>query len=165
MSSLKLRSVNPTSLIQMLQRDLVILDIIMPHLNGLEVLERLYTMDLQPFPHIIAISPIREDKMTQRALALGAEHYIVKPFELDTFIKIIRQMFLSKSMKIATIDTLLNIYSISNSLEKDYDKEQELISISLLKYYHNNIVNNPYNKYRDSIYRLKCLFYPLLDLH
>ncbi|SES70596.1 two-component system, response regulator, stage 0 sporulation protein A [Natronincola peptidivorans] len=72
--------------------DLVILDIIMPHLDGLGVLERLNKMNLQKFPKIIILSAVGQDKITQRAINLGADYYVIKPFDFEVFIDRIRQM-------------------------------------------------------------------------
>ena len=73
--------------------DLVVLDIIMPHLDGLGVLERLNSMDLDKFPRIVVLSAVGQDKITQRAITLGADYYVVKPFDMDIFTKRIRDMF------------------------------------------------------------------------
>lgn len=72
--------------------DIVVLDIIMPHLDGLGVLEKLNTIDLDKMPNIIVLSAVGQDKITQRALALGADYYIVKPFDMQIFVKRIRQL-------------------------------------------------------------------------
>ena len=79
-------------LIEEKKPDLVILDIIMPILDGLGVLERLNTMDLNPLPHIIVSSAVGHDKITQRALSLGADYYVLKPFDMEVLIKRIREM-------------------------------------------------------------------------
>ena len=73
--------------------DLVILDIIMPHLDGLGVLEKLNTMDLENTPRIIILSAVGQDKITQQAITLGADYYTVKPFDMEVFTKRIREMF------------------------------------------------------------------------
>jgi two-component system response regulator (stage 0 sporulation protein A) len=73
--------------------DLIVLDIIMPHLDGLGVLERLNAMDLDPKPRIIVLSAVGQDKITQRAITLGADYYVIKPFDMDVFTKRIRQLF------------------------------------------------------------------------
>ena len=80
-------------LIEEKKPDLVVLDIIMPHLDGLGVLERLNTMNMEPMPRIIVLSAVGQDKITQRAITLGADYYVVKPFDMDVFTKRIRQMF------------------------------------------------------------------------
>ena len=80
-------------LIQEKKPDLVVLDIIMPRLDGLGVLERLNAMNLNPMPRIIVLSAVGQDRITQSALALGADYYVIKPFDLEVFAKRIRQMF------------------------------------------------------------------------
>ncbi|EOD00468.1 sporulation transcription factor Spo0A [Caldisalinibacter kiritimatiensis] len=72
--------------------DVLVLDIIMPHLDGLGVLEKLNTMELDKFPKIIVLSAVGQDKITQRAIKLGADYYVVKPFDFEVFIKRIRQL-------------------------------------------------------------------------
>ena len=79
-------------LIKEKQPDLVVLDIIMPHLDGLGVLEMLNTMDLDPMPRIIVLSAVSHDKITQRAISLGADYYVLKPFDMEVFIKRIREI-------------------------------------------------------------------------
>lgn len=74
------------------QPDLVILDIIMPHLDGLGVIERLNTMTLEKMPKIIILSAVGQDKITQRAINLGADYYVVKPFDFNVFINRIREL-------------------------------------------------------------------------
>jgi len=72
--------------------DLVILDIIMPHLDGLGVLEKVNVMNLSKFPKFIILSAVGQDKITQRAISLGADYYVIKPFDFEIFIERIRQM-------------------------------------------------------------------------
>jgi len=73
--------------------DVVILDIIMPHLDGLGVLERLNAMQMEKMPKVIMLSAVGQDKITQKALTLGAEYYVVKPFDMEVFSKRIRECF------------------------------------------------------------------------
>ena len=72
--------------------DLVILDIVMPILDGLGVLEMLKEMNLKPKPYMIVLSGIGNDNITQKAISLGADYYVVKPFDMKLLIKRIRQM-------------------------------------------------------------------------
>ena len=80
-------------LIQERKPDLVILDIIMPHLDGLGVLEQLNTMAIDKIPRVIVLSAVGQDKITQQAITLGADYYVVKPFDMDIFTRRIREMF------------------------------------------------------------------------
>lgn len=70
--------------------DVVVLDIIMPHLDGLGVMEKLGNINKRP--RVIILTSFGQENMTQRAVQLGADYYILKPFDLDTLSKRIRQL-------------------------------------------------------------------------
>jgi len=74
------------------QPDVLVLDIIMPHMDGLGVLEKLSQESMDNIPKIIILSAVGQDKITQRAIALGADYYIVKPFDLEVFVKRIKEL-------------------------------------------------------------------------
>ena len=80
------------SMIDKIKPDVVILDIIMPHLDGLGVLEKLRDLETNERPKIIMLSAVGQDKITQKAIALGADYYIVKHFDMDTFVMRIREL-------------------------------------------------------------------------
>lgn len=79
-------------MITSLQPDVAILDIIMPHLDGLGVLEKINTSSMSNKPMFIMLSAVGQDKITQRAMNLGAEYYVVKPFDMDVLISRVRQL-------------------------------------------------------------------------
>ena len=79
-------------LITKLQPDVAIIDVIMPHLDGLGVLEKLNNTSLPFKPIYIMLSAVGQDKITQSAMALGAEYYIVKPFDMEVLVERIRQL-------------------------------------------------------------------------
>ncbi|HBF7577201.1 TPA: sporulation transcription factor Spo0A [Clostridioides difficile] len=79
-------------LVKKTQPDLLILDVIMPHLDGLGVIKKLNTMDIPKMPKIIVLSAVGQDKITQSAINLGADYYIVKPFDFVVFINRIREL-------------------------------------------------------------------------
>lgn len=72
--------------------DVMILDIIMPHLDGLGVLEKLRDMNLPSMPKIIMLTAFGQENITQRAVQLGASYYILKPFDMDVLANRIRQL-------------------------------------------------------------------------
>lgn len=78
--------------------DILILDIIMPHLDGLGVLERLKDMHLEPHPKIIMLTAFGQENITQKAVQLGAAYYILKPFDLEVLINRIRQLVLNTNI-------------------------------------------------------------------
>lgn len=67
--------------------DVAILDVIMPHLDGLGVLELINSTPLEKVPLCIMLSAVGQDKITQKAIGLGAEYYVVKPFDIDVLMK------------------------------------------------------------------------------
>ncbi|MEI7024650.1 sporulation transcription factor Spo0A [Paenibacillus sp. y28] len=72
--------------------DVLILDIIMPHLDGLGVLEKLREMNLTPQPKIIMLTAFGQENITQKAVQLGAAYYILKPFDMEALTNRIRQL-------------------------------------------------------------------------
>lgn len=80
------------NLIDALKPDVVILDIIMPHMDGIAVLEKYHKVQTSEKPMFIILSAVGQDKITQQAVSLGAEYYIVKPFDLEILVERIRQL-------------------------------------------------------------------------
>ncbi|MFZ5814089.1 MAG: sporulation transcription factor Spo0A [Bacillota bacterium] len=73
--------------------DVLILDIIMPHLDGIGVLEQLTRMiDLPKRPKIIMLTAFGQENITQKVLEMGADYYVLKPFSLDVLGTRIRQL-------------------------------------------------------------------------
>ena len=73
--------------------DIAILDVIMPHLDGIGVLEKINNSnDLNKKPICIMLSAVGQDKITGKAIALGAEYYVVKPFDIELLIQRIRDI-------------------------------------------------------------------------
>ena len=72
--------------------DVVLLDVIMPHLDGIGVLEKLNMIKMNKKPICIMLSAVGQDKITRRAVELGAEYYVVKPFDIELLITRIREL-------------------------------------------------------------------------
>lgn len=66
-----------------LEPDLVLLDIYLPDMTGIEVLHRLRSSGRHV--DVIAITAAREVDTVREAMAGGVLHYLVKPFSLRTF--------------------------------------------------------------------------------
>jgi two-component system CitB family response regulator len=64
--------------------DLVLLDIHLPEMSGIEVLHRIRALP-GPSVDVIAITAAREMETVRGAMAGGVVHYLVKPFALKTF--------------------------------------------------------------------------------
>lgn len=72
--------------------DVVLLDIVMPKLDGLGVLDKVnHDLTIKKHPSFIIISAIGNEKITEEAFLSGTNYYIMKPFDNDMVIKQIKQ--------------------------------------------------------------------------
>lgn len=71
--------------------DIVILDIIMPHLDGIGVLEKINEAVFKR-PKIIMLTAFGQENITQRVVELGADYYVLKPFNMEVLVSRIRQL-------------------------------------------------------------------------
>ena len=73
--------------------DVVLLDIIMPKIDGLGVIEKIKKgASDEKTPEFIVISGIGQDVVTENAFELGAAYYILKPFENEVVLSRIRKL-------------------------------------------------------------------------
>ena len=79
-------------MIPSLMPDVVLMDVIMPHLDGIGVLEKLNMIKMNKRPICIMLSAVGQDKITRKAVELGAEYYVVKPFDIELLITRIREL-------------------------------------------------------------------------
>ena len=75
-----------------LMPDVVLLDVIMPHLDGIGVLEKVTAANMKKHPICIMLSAVGQEKITQRALELGAEYYAIKPFDINVLLQRIKEI-------------------------------------------------------------------------
>ncbi|MBM7604580.1 two-component system response regulator (stage 0 sporulation protein A) [Metabacillus crassostreae] len=71
--------------------DVLVLDIIMPHLDGLGVLEKIRQID-RPQPNVIMLTAFGQEDVTKKAVDLGAAYFILKPFDMEGLASHIRQV-------------------------------------------------------------------------
>lgn len=72
--------------------DVLVLDIIMPHLDGIGVLETLAERPPAKRPKVIMLTAFGQETITQKVVDLGADYYILKPFNLEVLVNRIRQL-------------------------------------------------------------------------
>jgi two-component system response regulator len=71
---------------------LILLDLKMPKVSGLEVLEGLMSSkSIRTIP-VVVLTSSREDPDIEKAYSLGANSYIVKPVDFDNFSKVVNQL-------------------------------------------------------------------------
>ena len=94
--------------------DLILLDIMLPSMNGIEVLRKLRHCSEVPVIMLTAKDDIMDKVM---GLDMGADDYITKPFAIEELLARIRVIFKKKSLKIVNS----NILEL-NELKIDLDK-------------------------------------------
>ncbi|HHW00136.1 MAG TPA: sporulation transcription factor Spo0A [Clostridiaceae bacterium] len=114
--------------------DVVILDIIMPNLDGIGVLENVSEMQLKPKPIFIVLSALNQDGLIQKTISLGADYYIVKPFDLNVLISRIRQIYSEKRKIFPVYSGIVSEgFSQDNNEQMTVAKKLEIDIAKLLK--------------------------------
>lgn len=72
--------------ISILKPDCIISDLIMPRLNGIELFEKIQTVNNIKQPKFIIVSVRQYDFDKRRALEAGIDGYIYKPIDINTFV-------------------------------------------------------------------------------
>ncbi len=133
--------------------DLVLLDIIMPKLTGLQVLEQLYDCKYTDLPKIIMLTTISDSKILKACFDYGATDYIKKPFEEMDFISRInstlREIANEKKLKQTAMlleDQNMKLVSVNEALqETQYHlvQKEKLVAIGELAAGIAHEINNP----------------------
>ncbi|MGM0502637.1 MAG: sporulation transcription factor Spo0A [Bacillota bacterium] len=72
--------------------DVLVLDVIMPQLDGIGVLEEIQEKDIGKQFKVIMLTAFGQEDLTQQVVELGADYYILKPFDLDKLASRIKQV-------------------------------------------------------------------------
>ncbi|MFC0522673.1 sporulation transcription factor Spo0A [Pontibacillus salicampi] len=79
-------------MLEELDPDVLVLDIIMPHVDGLAVLSRMKELGKAKLPNVIMLTAFGQEEVTKKAVDLGASYFILKPFDLDNLRDHIQQV-------------------------------------------------------------------------
>src|SRR5947209_17554746 len=75
--------------------DLVLLDIRLPEMDGIEVLERMKAVD--DGVEVILVTAVKTVRIAVDAMKLGAFHYLTTPFDEDELLSLIRRALEKRS--------------------------------------------------------------------
>ena len=88
-------------MIQETKPDLIVLEMILPRMDGMELLERIRNKkEIRKKPGAMVVSTVKNEDLIERAFNSGAGYYMLKPLNRELFIKRLDELFDSR-MKIA----------------------------------------------------------------
>ncbi len=104
--------------------DVVLLDIVMPKLDGLGVMDKVRNdKNMKKLPNFIMVSAIGQEKITEDAFRRGADYYIMKPFDKDIIvnrIKMVKRDNHKKAQEIRSVSAYEDVRQFSKrTLEND----------------------------------------------
>ena len=96
--------------------DVVLLDLIMPKMDGLSVMELVGAdRTMKKRPNFIVVTAIGQERITEDAFKKGASYYILKPFNNETILQRIKN----------TNHVVRNDYSMGETKHKSIEVSQE----------------------------------------
>jgi CheY-like chemotaxis protein len=82
--------------------DLVLMDVLMPVMSGLEAIRQLRALPWGPQAAVICVSARTSDKDVEAGYAAGADHYLKKPFRRSELLAAIDQTLLQRAQAAAS---------------------------------------------------------------
>ena len=111
--------------------DLVILDVVMPGENGIEIIYKIRKITANM--NIIVLTGKSSKEIIVAALRAGANDYLEKPFEIDRLMEAIKRLLKNKSQNFSDISASGANYKIEKAkrfIEKNYDKRVRLSDVA-----------------------------------
>ncbi len=102
--------------------DVVLLDMVMPKLDGIGVMDKINNdTSIRKAPAFVMISAVGQEKITEAAFSHGADYYIMKPFNNDMVISRIKNI---RNTRSASDMKMVNAYAkVKEPTEKDLETE------------------------------------------
>jgi PAS domain S-box-containing protein len=120
--------------------DVILMDVQMPEVNGIEAMQQIRKMPLPTMPQIIALTAYAMQEDQEKLLSQGFDAYIAKPIKIDVLYQklfgisqVVQSEFQSKNILFDTKvwDMLANIGGVDlvkESLQEGIQESQELIA-------------------------------------
>lgn len=106
------------------QPDILIIDLILPNIDGIAVMSALNKMGLRKKPKILVISAISQEKMIREAMNLGADLFVLKPFDEKAITDRIRSI-----IKLKVKERKFEIKEVKEKSEKEINVEKDVTLI------------------------------------
>jgi DNA-binding response OmpR family regulator len=115
------------------QYDVIILDIMIPKINGLALLEQLRRRGDTTSVLILSARDTTEDRI--KGLDIGADDYLVKPFSFEELLSRLRALMRRAQVGNQTLDSTLNIKGVTiNTIERSVAIDNSLIPLTPYEY-------------------------------
>ena len=98
-----------------LQPDMLLMELVLPKIDGLEVLRRLHSMNYKG--HIVVLSGFFNNKVIKDCSNLGVDYFLPKPCETAALITRIRQLVRSESTAYPLVGVDCREFAIANRNE------------------------------------------------
>lgn len=106
-----------------LEPDILILDLIMPHIDGLSVLKKMKEQDNISKPNVIMLTAFGQGEVMRQALDYGAAYFILKPFDFEHVVSKIREIYAQQHQDFTFIETPVK------TKQKEIDIESNITDI------------------------------------
>jgi two-component system response regulator (stage 0 sporulation protein A) len=121
--------VEAVRMIQETKPDVVLLDLIMPKLDGLGVMERIRRGNTtgEKRPAFIVLTAIGQDAITEDAFAAGADYYLMKPFDADNLLSRVKSV--QRDNQARTQEISKAAFKMEQELYKERNLETDVTNI------------------------------------
>lgn len=124
--------IQATEMIRKLSPDIVVLDIIMPGIDGIGVLEKMQSVPPEKRPAFVILSAIKHDLIVQKAMLMGADYYIIKPFNMELLVRRIQQAYSERYIYPMLSEGIKDI-GTDKTISGNEDRKIETIVTGLIK--------------------------------
>lgn len=154
--------------------DIVLLDIIMPNLSGIDLLKILHENDQLQTTKVLMFSSITDKKALKECFALGATDFITKPIDEDEFIARISNALNEQNLENLHLHTielmksqneeLANLYTQLSDAENQIIQQQQMAGVGYLAAGIAHEINNPIGFIKSNIFSLRHYVGELMGL-
>ena len=110
------------SMVEKVKPDVLLLDVVMPYVDGMTVLEELKSKVSVDRPRVIIISAFGQERYVGHANRLGADYYLMKPFSMAVLVKRIRQVMTIRSSLDCSLPSRINNDQVREQLIRYFEQ-------------------------------------------
>lgn len=109
--------------------DIVLLDVMMPNMNGWDTLKAIRTSEKTKMIPVIMITAVSEEQKIVSGLKIGADDYIVKPFVLPNLLARIEAVLRRSNWNKKEVKSVDMSFTSDEPIEELTQREKEVLSM------------------------------------